>query len=635
MGYFKRGLIFGAIGLLCVLAIHSFFGYVARYQDQLSPVRDVYVSSAQDGVVQGKTLTSLPVLLQNSTSELRRHDVSFNIPSAVLAAKDAQVALFSPHILHGGDFYLNGEWFYGLPASSEQTRYAWYTPLIAPIPQALLKEAGQNNLIEIRFASFQRGFVVPSLYVGALEPTYALFRLYQFISTTLSSATNVFCWVVGLFMIAIWIASGTEPLFGYAGGATILWATLFTLALTTEISIDNWLIWRFLLYISTGGLVLLMSMFLFEYAQTRLNTWIKSTMAVAAVGVPFIFLVWGRSVEFWLDYYWTGVIISLYIVATVNLIRKRYKSADSLTVVLLGYSVIATIFAYHDYGAQAGPLITSHDTWVGLGIPLLMLEPIFLTHFTLPLLLVITGVILLRMHVANIGLIRNANETLEFELIKRERELEEIHTQQKIIISENAINKERNRILQDIHDGLGSRLINVLLEVRTDQTSPKVLALDIQACIEDLRLLVSGQFVDDAPFTEVLDEFCQRAARNLRSVGVQLHHDLDWIDKGELQGLVCLNILRIIQEMVSNTIKHSQAKNCSIKMKKNQALLMIDIWDDGIGFDVKDNSFRLKRGMLGINKRIAELAGESELVSNATGTRLKIRLDMMREKVFA
>ncbi|WP_310626348.1 ATP-binding protein [Limnohabitans sp.] len=493
MGYFKKALLVGVISALSAFSLHRFFEHIAYCQNLLTPVVDVLVSSVQDGASRSLRIASLPALLQNESSELRVHHVTFRIPAAVLQTGDEQLALFFPQILHGGEFYLNGQWFYSLPASHAHTRYAWYTPLVAPIPRALLKGVGQEDVVELRLSSFQRGFVVPSLYVSPIEPANAVFRIYQFINVTLAAAISIFCGVVGLFMLVIWAASRSERWFGYAGGAALLWGALFMVALAPALSLESWVIWRFLLYVVTGVLVLLVSM-------------------------------------------------------------------------------------------------------------------------------------LLRRHVTKMGLIKNTNQTLVTQLLKRERDLEETYKQQKTIIRESAINEERNRILQDVHDGLGSRLINLLLEVRTHQISPEVLALDLQACIEDLRLLVSGQFVDNAPFTEVLDEFCQRAGRNLRAVGVQLKQDLDWVEKGELDGVTCLNILRIIQEMVSNTIKHSKAQNCVVKMKRNGGALNVEVWDDGVGFQADQTSFCMKRGLLGINKRIAEFSGISEFNSNRPGVHLKIQL---------
>lgn len=626
MAFFKTkrwvgGLIVFLLGLAWLIL---WLNQIDQQHAKLTAPQNIQVSSITPTGEQLTTpLTALPHLFQNSISDLREHRVTFDVLTPPRAQPQPKLALFSPQVIHGGDLYINGHWFFAIPASTDSIRRTWYAPLSAPIPSDLLSANGTNHL-EIRFRSYQRGFVVPTLLVGPLDDVQTLHSKYLFISSTLAQATNIFCWVVGLFMLSLWITAGGGRLFAYSGGATILWATLFTLALTPELNLAYWQLWRFLLYISTGGLVLLMSLFLLEYAEVRLWRFARLAMVMGTLGIPCLFLIWGNQIEFWLDFYWTGLVIFLYVISIGVLLIRKHHNMDALTWVLLGHSLVATVCAYHDYGVQAGPLIEGHTTWLAWGVPTLLLEPMFLTHFTLPALLIIVGGILLRLHAQNVHAIENANDTLEVELMRREQELEQAHAEQRVVIAESAMNKERNRILQDIHDGLGSRLVNLLLQARTDQIVVKNLPIDLQACLEDLRLLVSGQFVGDISFTDALEEFCERAARNLRGVGVVLTHDIAQFEKGDLSPDTTIHTLRIIQEMVANTIKHAQATECSITVVRLDNAIQISVKDNGIGFDLSIDTFRMKRGMLGINKRIRELNASHKWKSDNHGTQLDL-----------
>jgi signal transduction histidine kinase len=609
--------------VLALIGTLSALKHIDQEQAKLYTPKALTIFTSSDAGEQSTTIRSLPYLFQNKASELRAHRVTFEFISAVGDRPTANLALFSPQIIHGGDFYINGHWFFGIPASSPIIRHTWYSPLLAPIPQDLLL-SNQTNRIEIHFHSYQRGFVVPTLYIGSLNIVHALYSKYMFISNTLAQASNIFCWIVGAFMLSLWLTSRSGSLFAYSGGATILWATLFTLALTPELDLAFWQQWRFLLYISTGGLVLLMSLFLIEYAEVRLSRHVRRLMILSTLGIPMLFLIWGAQIEYWLDIYWTGLVIFLYVISIFILLSRNYRHMDAITWVLLGYSIIATLCAFHDYGVQAGPLIENHGALLELGVPSLLIEPIFLTHFTLPVVLIIVGAILLRVHASNILAIENANETLEVELIKRERELEHAHAEQRIVIADNAMTEERNRILQDIHDGLGSRLVNLLLQARTGQITIKNLPIDLQACLEDLRLIVSGQFLGDVSFKDALEEFCKRAVHSLRGVGVLLTYDIAHFDSEELSPQTTIHTLRIIQEMLTNTIKHSHATECKILVTDTGRELKICVQDNGVGFDVGTDAFPMKRGMLGIHKRIKELNAESKLTSDASGTRLDL-----------
>ena len=623
---FSKTLRWASVVSLVLFAVTWTFTALNQIDQQLGKLyvpKALTILSSTDAGEQKTIVTSLPYLFQNKTSELRSHRVSFEFDVPAGDKATTKLALFSTQIIHGGDFYINGHWFFSIPASTPTIRHAWYSPLLAPLPHDFLL-SNQPNRIDIHFQSYQRGFVVPSLSLGPLDVVQEMYGKYMFISNTLAQASNIFCWIVGLFMLSLWFITRSGRLFAYSGGATILWATLFTLALTPELDLAYWQEWRFLLYISTGGLVLLMSLFLIEYSGLRLPPYVRTLMGFSTLGIPTFFLIWGTQIEYWLDIYWTGLVIFLYVISIGILLFRKYQQMDAITWVLLGYSIVATLCAYHDYGVQAGPLIERHAALLALGVPSLLLEPIFLTHFTLPALLIIVGAILLRVHANNVLAIESANETLEVELIKREQELQRVHAEQRAVIASNAMVEERNRILQDIHDGLGSRLVNLLLQARTGQISIKNLPIDLQACLEDLRLIVSGQFLGEVSFKDALEEFCQRAARNLRGVGAVLSYEIAQVEPKDLAPQMTIHLLRIIQEMIANTIKHAHATECKIRVQNIGHELKVSVQDNGVGFDLASDNLPMKRGMLGIHKRIKELNAESKLSSDAKGTRLDL-----------
>ena len=88
-----------------------------------------------------------------------------------------------------------------------------------------------------------------------------------------------------------------------------------------------------------------------------------------------------------------------------------------------------------------------------------------------------------------------------------------------------------------------------------------------------------------------------------------------------------INIYRIVQENINNIIKHSEAKNASVKISKQESSVTILIEDDGKGFD-KENIYDEKKKMKGfglenIRKRITLLNGEFS-INSTNGTKVKI-----------
>lgn len=577
-------------------------------------------------ISESRVISSLPYLFQHESSSLRTYYIRVKIPEPIIF-KSESMGLFSPQILHGADYYLNGHAIHQDPGSNPEIRYAWYRPLWLSLPKALMNDSG-DNFVDIRMHAFQRGFIVPSMYIAPWEAGSQLYRTYNFLSNTLADATNLFSWLAGLFLICIWLfsgsASGPGRLFAFAGSSTLLWATLFTLALWPELPMSAWKLWRFSLYVLTGGLVFLMSLFLFEYAKTAISRRVIIFSVFLIFFPPLIFLIAEKSTEFFLDIYWTGAVITLYVIAIGNLIIKRWGRFDALTMALLVHSIIATIFAYHDYAVQSGPMLLERRMFLDWGIPPVFLEPIYLSHLTLPTLLIISGVILVRHHIRNLALIKDSNIRLKEELDKREHELSIVYARQEKIIHENAVNQERNRILQDIHDGLGSKLINIVIELRSGFFKLDDLLLDVQSCIDDLRILVNGQSLSETSLSVILEDMVQRAWRNLASINCRLSYRFDSIDPVQISNDTGLAILRICQEMISNIIKHAQASEACIQLVWSPLRdhLILEISDNGIGFSVESLQLHMKRGMKGIHKRLEDFSSHFRLTSQPGITHL-------------
>jgi signal transduction histidine kinase len=77
-----------------------------------------------------------------------------------------------------------------------------------------------------------------------------------------------------------------------------------------------------------------------------------------------------------------------------------------------------------------------------------------------------------------------------------------------------------------------------------------------------------------------------------------------------------LNIFRIVQEQINNTLKHAQAKKININIEDNYGKLLISIADDGIGFDTSKR--RTGIGITNIKSR-SELYNGTMLLNSEQG----------------
>lgn len=86
-----------------------------------------------------------------------------------------------------------------------------------------------------------------------------------------------------------------------------------------------------------------------------------------------------------------------------------------------------------------------------------------------------------------------------------------------------------------------------------------------------------------------------------------------------------LMLFRVIQELVNNIIKHSQAQNAEIIFSHNSSGLQIEISDDGIGFEIANDSGN--HGLYSINQRLNSIGGTFKITkSKSGGTHAKVVL---------
>ena len=93
-----------------------------------------------------------------------------------------------------------------------------------------------------------------------------------------------------------------------------------------------------------------------------------------------------------------------------------------------------------------------------------------------------------------------------------------------------------------------------------------------------------------------------------------------------------VNIFRVIQEGINNSIKYANATEISVNITESDSKINIEVADNGSGFDI--NSTELGNGLENMQKRIDEINGEISIHSeNNKGTIIKITCDKNRTNV--
>ncbi len=91
------------------------------------------------------------------------------------------------------------------------------------------------------------------------------------------------------------------------------------------------------------------------------------------------------------------------------------------------------------------------------------------------------------------------------------------------------------------------------------------------------------------------------------------------------------HIFRVVQEAISNALRHSKASVLSLKLYVYDHLLTIFIEDNGVGFDIKTDK-KSSYGILTMQERISEIGGKMDLLSYpGKGTRIELRIPLKKK----
>lgn len=214
--------------------------------------------------------------------------------------------------------------------------------------------------------------------------------------------------------------------------------------------------------------------------------------------------------------------------------------------------------------------------------------------------------------------------------ITRQKELEEKVELEKIIKQKEitdaviaAQESERSEIGRELHDNVNQLLSTIHLYIgmaRKDGESRDSLLTNASAftlsAIEEIRKLSKTLITPLIKEIGVKDSIKDLAEEIMLVHPIQIVFTAKEFMEDELNDKFKLNIFRIVQEQISNILKHAQAKKININMEERDSKLLISITDDGIGFDITKRKAGI--GIANIRSR-SELYNGTVLLTSEPG----------------
>lgn len=148
-----------------------------------------------------------------------------------------------------------------------------------------------------------------------------------------------------------------------------------------------------------------------------------------------------------------------------------------------------------------------------------------------------------------------------------------------------ALAAERTRLLHDLHDGMGSHLITALRMVRREQVPREAVARVIEDSLDDIRLILDSLDLEERDLMPLLGGLRWRMEPRLEALGIALQWQVEVLPELEwLTPQSALTVVRILQEAISNAVRHGAPRRITVGGRARDGVLCIEVEDDGGGF---------------------------------------------------
>jgi PAS domain S-box-containing protein len=199
--------------------------------------------------------------------------------------------------------------------------------------------------------------------------------------------------------------------------------------------------------------------------------------------------------------------------------------------------------------------------------------------------------------------------------------------------------RERRRIARELHDEAGQLLTSLLVSLRRLEDSA-----DMATCKSLARRMreIAAQAIDEVgrlarglhpiALEDVgLDAALRRlAAEYSHTHGTAIQLEVEGLNGQPLSPPVQIALYRILQESLTNVVRHARARKVSIRLRRGARLLILTVNDDGRGFDtaaaVSGSSTHL--GLQSIRERALLLGGAANFISGRKGTQIQVEIPL-------
>ncbi len=483
----------------------------------------------------------------------------------------------------------------------------WFKPLILSLPAELFSKTGKNRLRLTLTGFAQRKLILQPFYIGAYDALTGHYRWRSAVTVRVAQLGLGLMIVLCAAFAIIWIGKRAEVVYLYLAISCVA-AAFICIQYGIDTSALPYRVWMIVWGYSTPVYVLMIAKVVATHLKIGLGRAEPfAVVAIVALTVIAIFVPEGWVHPFVIG---TNLLTGFGAFSTCAWFWLNRKKASRIDfIVMFSCMFVAMLLGCNTLYQLVAPSPL-------LSLNLYQFMPFVMTGMCLWL--IITA--LLRSFRDYEELIQSQHETIS----AKTSELEDSYRQLAQVERRKAIDDERKRIMLDLHDGLGGHLVNALAYMENKGLNEPTLSQALQDALRDLALMLDSLETEDSIST-LLGMLRTRLENLLEDNGVafvwEIMDEPKLAKPGPSQNL---NLLRIVQEAITNVIKHASASSITVASDRSSVVIS----DNGHGFDMqKLESKHGGHGIVGMQRRAELIGARLQLSSSSEGTEIKLLFD--------
>jgi signal transduction histidine kinase len=490
-----------------------------------------------------------------------------------------------------------------IQANLSDWRIQWNVPLRVAIPLD-----AQEVFLAVPYAQ-PLGYAVGSIFIGPIDTVDTAWQERSFWHQTLPLLTAGVALLLMLVSVHLAWVRRQEHLFALLGANALVWSISclqYVYDVTGQDTLTVWFASAVDSSITWG--VVLTCIFAFELVGIRAPR-LRSFMLVYAVGSTWLTLpVWDWRMNALMAQQYFNV--AAYVVGLAVMGWHMWRRPRREGVVMWLAMCVQLALGVHTLENLSNQ--TNPDSFYSFPIGTVALYLAFMYAMG-------------RRTVKALETAEHHEAELLTRLAEQEQRLATQHAQLQQLEVQRSLTHQRETILQDLHDRLGSNLTSALLQARTGALDPQETVLLLQDLTDELRHIGKSQPDDQRGINQVLAELRQRVQHRLAHGGIELLWDVDPALPGVSGQQTAQHLRALFSEAIANVVKHAGATQISLAAKLQSGAVVITLSDNGRGF-TPENAL-LGRGLPGMHFRANEMGATLNLRSEpGQGSRLELAL---------